>query len=366
MRKYLLYIVTLFTFLFVGILSVKAAPTITPDKTSINVGGTVTLTVSGVEGDCIVKYNGDFFELTDTGTGIKDSENHLNASGNFVMRAKSGLSLTEASLQTISIVKDDVGYPVLNSTTVTIKANKTATTTTVPTTTAATTKSNNAKLKTLSLKANDGSVITLSPEFSGSVYDYTATVAGTVETVSLDATLEDTKANMIVSSNVSKALVAGETSKIVVTVTAEDGTTKLAYNVSLKKEALGSDASLKSLKIKEVEGFTFKSDTYKYKIKVANSVTKLTITSVANDENASVAVSGNKDLKDGSKVKILVTAQDGTKKEYTLTISKSTTTTTTKAKTSSFSSKEKNPLIIMGLSLVAFSLIGGIVYTIKK
>ena len=72
-------------------------------------------------------------------------------------------------------------------------------------------------------------------------------------------------------------------------------------------------------------------------------------------------VDGNKDLKDGSKVKITVTAQDGTKKVYTLEISKET-----EKKETNDVVVEKNPLIIMGLSIIAFGLIGGIVYVIKK
>ena len=89
---------------------------------------------------------------------------------------------------------------------------------------------------------------------------------------------------------------------------------------------------------------------------------KLTINYVLDDENASVDIEGNKNLKDGSVVKVIVTAQDGTKKVYTLNISKETEV---KKQTSNIA-VEKNPLIIMGLSIIAFGLIGGIIYVIKK
>ena len=44
----------------------------------------------------------------------------------------------------------------------------------------------------------------------------------------------------------------------------------------------------------------------------------------------------------------------------------SSTNTTTKSSNTSKINAEKNPLIIMGLTMIAFGLVGGIIYTIRK
>lgn len=231
-----------------------------------------------------------------------------------------------------------------------------------PSTTTQALKSNNANLKTLEITGSDDSEVVLSPSFSSNVYEYSATVAGEVKTITINATMEDSKANMVVSNNATEELVAGENNKIVITVTAEDGTKK-AYTINIKREALTADATLKSLTIKECSDFELKENKFSYSVKIKDSVKKLTLDYVTSDENAEVSISGNENLKNGSKVKILVTAQDGTKKEYVLNIVKDTETT---KKSSVDVEAEKNPLIIMALSMVAFGLIGGIIYVIKK
>ena len=94
-----------------------------------------------------------------------------------------------------------------------------------------------------------------------------------------------------------------------------------------------------------------------------SNVEKLTISYELSDVNSKAVVMGNEDIEDGSKVKILVTAEDGTKKEYILNIEKEVVTTT---KVTQKVEPEKNPLIIMGLSVIAFALIGAIIYVAKK
>lgn len=273
----------------------------------------------------------------------------------------------------------------------------TSTTTTTKTTTTTAAKSNNANLKSLEIKvaekikSEDKTITTTktttnsntkttttkkasesttevielvryTPEFKATVYEYTATVSSDVKKVTINATMEDTKANMVISDNASKELKAGENNKITITVTAEDGSKK-AYVINIKREALKSDATLKGLTIEEDEDFDFESDKYSYRVNVARKVNILTIGYELSDNTSTIKITGNENLKNGSKVKILVTAQDGTKKEYILNILKEEITTTKMVQNVP---AEKNPLIIMGLSLIAFGLLGGIIYVIKK
>ena len=222
-------------------------------------------------------------------------------------------------------------------------------------------KSNNANIKSLTIKGNDDSDVVLSPVFNPGVYDYEATVASNVKTVSITPILEDAKANAVISNNANEELKAGEDNKITITVTAEDGSKK-AYNINIKREALTSDATLKSLEIEEAEKFKFDKEKFTYNVKIDKNIKSLIIIYELSDENSTINIEGNSELKNGSIVKLIVTAQDGTKKVYTLNIIKETN----KKKNVTSVTAEKNPLIILGLSMVAFALVGGIIYVIKK
>lgn len=67
----------------------------------------------------------------------------------------------------------------------------------------------------------------------------------------------------------------------------------------------------------------FKSDVTAYKVTVGQSVTSLTCSAIPSDEKATVSVSGNTNLKEGTnKISITVKAQNGDKKTYTITVTR--------------------------------------------
>lgn len=241
-------------------------------------------------------------------------------------------------------------------------AETTKQTTTAPTTEA---KSKNANLKQLVIKDSNGKTVEISPSFSSNVYKYDAVVDGTVKNINIEAVAEDEKSNIVISKNASEELKEGENNEITITVTAEDTSFQKQYVLNIKKEVLASDATLSSLVIEEVPDFVFDPSKYKYSIKLNKDISSLILEYTTNDENAIVTISGNEDLKDGSKIKILVTAEDGTKKEYILTVVKNQTTTK-KNNTKINVANDKNPLVIMILSMIGFGLIGSIVYVAKK
>ena len=281
--------------------------------------------------------------------------------------ASNGYVVLEATISngeiSCEIYKDDSGKPTLTSAKINIGTTQAPTTTQAPQTTKTqeAPKSNNANIKSLTIKGNDDSEVVLSPVFNPGVYDYEATVASNVKTVSITPILEDAKSNAVISNNANEELKAGEDNKITITVTAEDGSKK-AYNINIKREALTSDATLKGLEIEEAEKFKFDKDKFTYNVKIGKNIKSLTITYELSDENSTVDIEGNSKLKNGSIVKVIVTAQDGTKKVYTLNIIKETD----KKKKVTNVTAEKNPLIILGLSMVAFALVGGIIYVAKK
>lgn len=86
--------------------------------------------------------------------------------------------------------------------------------------------------------------------------------------------------------------------------------------------SLSNDNYIKSLIIKGNE-IDFKKDVTTYSIKVENDVKSLEMTVILNDDSATYYVEGNKDFKVGKNVvNIIVTAEDGSIKIYTINVEK--------------------------------------------
>lgn len=350
MKKFLKLVLVIMVALTFKIIDVKAEASITKD----------TFTWSGINNysSCKLKCTSGIIDGDITGGG-----------GNVLMKANGSVKFRASKTVTCTIYlsKDltgnDTDLDIVSRTysSTPPKTQAPSTTQTSKTTTTQTPKSNNANIKSLTIKGNDDSDVVLSPVFNPGVYDYETTVASNVKTVSITPILEDAKANAVISNNANEELKAGEDNKITITVTAEDGSKK-AYNINIKREALTSDATLKNLEIEEIEKFKFDKDKFTYNVKIGKNVKSLTIIYELSDENSTVNIEGNSKLKNGSVVKVIVTAQDGTKKVYTLNIQKETNS---KKKVANVAA-EKNPLIILGLSMTAFALVGGIIYVAKK
>lgn len=358
MKRFLSSLIVAVTLMFACTISVKAA-TLSVDKNNVRVGDTFTLTISNTNdrSEYELDYNESLIEKR-SHTGNYSNVSSVTGDGTVTFYAKNSGTVT---FNFADKSEQDSTSPI----TVTINTTTTTqppTTTTAPATTTQAQRSNNANLSSLHVTDSDGNEVELSPSFSPNTYEYSATVDAAIRTINIDATMEDSQANLVISNNATEELVAGENNRITVTVTAEDGTSKKAYVINIRRDALTADATLKSLSIKECDDFKFEEDKFSYNVKIANSVNKLTLDYEASSSDATVSISGNEDLENGSKVKILVTAEDGTKRQYVLNIVKESNTT----KKANNVIAEKNPLIIMALSIVAFGLIGGIVYVIKK
>lgn len=372
MKKTLNYLLVLFIFMFVGMISVNAT-NMKLDPETIEVGKSSTLTISNPtrSGDYKISYDKSILEAKNNcGNSDIVLQNKVKDGCTIVFTAKKNLSLTENKKIEIKLSDDGGSTPEVK--TLTVKANTTTTTTTTtsPSTTTQTAisttkaKSNNAKLKELKITSEDKVELSYTPKFSSSINEYSLNVDGSISRVIINATLEDSNASLVISDNVKSELVAGENNKITITVLAEDGQTKNTYTINVLRDALETDATLKSLKIKEYPSFKFSADKFSYNVEVDSSVKKLTFDYTLASDKSSVEISGNDELKDGSVVKLTVTSEDGSKREYKFTVIKTKKTSTTEKVVTV--SSNKNPLIIIGLSLIAFGLIGGIVYVAKK
>ena len=90
-------------------------------------------------------------------------------------------------------------------------------------------------------------------------------------------------------------------------------------NNQIKKS---NDATLKSLSISDVN-FEFSSDKYDYEVDVNNDVDKIEIEAIVNNDKAKVTIPEDLSLKIGkNRFTIIVEAEDGTKKEYNISINR--------------------------------------------
>lgn len=174
------------------------------------------------------------------------------------------------------------------------------------------------------LASLDVSNATISPAFSTATTSYTASVPFDVSKLNVTATAKDTKAKVSVNS---PNLTPGGTTKVTVTVTAENGAKK-AYTISVKRAAdpnyvASSDNKLSDI---SVDGFllspVFNSDTTQYVVWLPYETESVSVSGTAADNKASVEVLGGDKLAAGqdNTVKVICTAENGDKKTYTVIV----------------------------------------------
>ena len=154
-------------------------------------------------------------------------------------------------------------------------------------------------------------------DFSKEVTDYEITVLKNVDKLEVTATPTDNDATVKV--DMPNTLEIGSNT-ITITVT-NDGNTKV-YTVKVNKleQEDKSLANLKSLKIKGYD-LDFKEDKYEYDLKIGD-INVLDITYDTVNPDATVVVTGNMDLENGSIVKVRVTYTSGLTNVYRINIIK--------------------------------------------
>lgn len=165
-------------------------------------------------------------------------------------------------------------------------------------------KSNNANLKTLAIEG-----VELTPAFSTDVTEYSVKLVDFNGTdINVTAEAEDEKSVVKLVGNTD--LKVGE-NIITVTVTAEDGTTKIYTITAVKEETTAF--GLSSLTIKDVELKGFLTEKYDYKVSF-EGLDKLEIEAIASEEGATIEILGNENLVEGENlITIIVTSADGSK-----------------------------------------------------
>lgn len=165
---------------------------------------------------------------------------------------------------------------------------------------------------------------TISPAFSAGTTSYTASVPFEVSKLNVSATAADGKARVSVNS---PNLTPNGTTKVTVTVTAENGAKK-TYTISVKRAQDPNYKASGNNKLSgiSVDGFllspAFNTDTTQYVVWLPYETTSVKIGGSAADSKASVQVVGGNTLAAGqdNPVKVICTAENGDKKTYTVIV----------------------------------------------
>lgn len=182
-------------------------------------------------------------------------------------------------------------------------------------------KSTEAILKNLGIRPNDFT------GFRQNKKEYSVEVPNSTSEVEVYA---EALKGEIISGTGKVSLKEGETTTVNVVVKAEAGNTE-AYTLKIKRRTAeeeaqsASDATLKNLGInpKEYDFSGFKKDQTEYSVEVPNEIKTVEIYAEATDSKAQVTGTGDIELNEGAnEAKVEVVAQDGTKKTYTITITR--------------------------------------------
>ena len=165
-----------------------------------------------------------------------------------------------------------------------------------------------------SITLSDGSI-----NFSPSTYNYNVTLEGNVSSLKVTALANDSKASVAYSPGQTISLGYGQTSTIIITVTAENES-KATYKINAtRKDNRSSNNNLSSLNVSNTN-IKFNGNSA-YTTTVENNVTSINISATAQDSKSTVKGTGSKTLKEGSNTfNVSVTAENGSVKTYTITV----------------------------------------------
>ena len=294
--------------------------TVTTSNASVATVSTSSVFVDGLEGtksnsSIIVKgINAGTATITVTPIDVSDSEyNLLTAPKSITITVKEEVTNNNSSNNTNNSNSNNNSGKTNTDT----NSNKATTTNTKSEekTTDTNKKSSDASLKSVTLGKGE-------MDFKSDVTKYTVDVDKTVNSLGLKAVATDSKASVDISGD-QNFKVGNNTVKI--TVTAEDGTTKV-YEITVIKSKFGS-GPLKDLKVK---GYSFDKEfdpsIHQYSVDVKDA-TSVEVEYKLTKDTSTAKVSGDKNLKEGlNKVEVKVTEKDGTVTVYTINVNNTIST----------------------------------------
>ncbi len=397
MKQKILKITLLFLILTLMILTQKVDAAFSSNDPTTTSGGTVTITVTSSEG--IDNYDiklGNHNGLTlagcsaPAGAVANSSNGAISGSGigigfktlgTYTFKAPNVTATTKYTvsfnINGVTNTSTVIVNPTSNSTSTTTTTEKPNSTTQSQPETQTPQKSNNAKLSNLGFTPNDFK------GFTPNKTSYSATVPNSVSSVNIYANKGQN--GQTITGAGKKNLQEG-VNQFSIVVTAEDGTTKNTYNLSITREAAKEEEDKteedtetgEELKVGleklTIDGITlspsFKKDVYEYTAKLIGDKTKLDISTTAIDEGQIIEVIGNEDLKEGENI-ITITVQSEDEKEtatYQITVNKSLVDEEAIAREKAEAErqeKEKQQRIIIITVIVVAIVIVGIILLVR-
>ena len=296
--------------------------------TSAIVGKEITITanVTGVMWNLELKVNGETIAKNSELENY-ESNKTVSFSGKYTPQTEETLNVT--LIGSVTEFSDGSTIREFAPKSITVKASVVTTpkeqeTPTTPTTPPATTvtKSSEARLKSLGINPNNFS------GFKKDKTEYSVTVPNDVKEVEIYGEKVHDKAKV---EGLGKVSLKEGDNTFKVKVTAEDGTTTKTYKITIKRKTVteeeneNGEARLKDLGIKpkEYDFSGFDSEKTEYSAEVPNEVQEIEVFATAMDSNAQITGTGMIELKEGeNELKIEVIAVNGTKKTYTLTVTR--------------------------------------------
>ena len=195
-------------------------------------------------------------------------------------------------------------------------------------------KGNNANLKTLAL-TSDSVQVSLTPKFSQGIYEYQAEVAFKADKLEIKAEPADSKAQVSKAKKEPETLAkeAGAEQTLNVKVLAENEKDSNTYSIKVRRATPSNDATLKQVLIFGVESTFYVGEGYKGICPSEQEQIIQNIKVVPNHQYATYNIEEDDGTPLGSnagdkkKFTIKVEAEDGTKKDYPLTIERGSSDT---------------------------------------
>ena len=228
-------------------------------------------------------------------------------------------------------------------------------------------KSNDASLTSLSVTQGT-TEWPLSPEFDSSITEYTVNVKDTINTVKITA---NAASGATKTGTGNKTLVMGENTFEIV-VTAENGTTKKTYKVTVNRgEVSEPSAYLKNLIINNIGcelSPEFDKLNNKYTVDVSGDITELDLEYELEDPLASIEIEGNENFVDGENlITITIKASDDSDEQiYEITVNKNMEESNEIVEDEKKEEKKSSTWLIVVIVLIILLISGGAGFIIFK
>lgn len=378
---------------------------ITIEKSSVELGDSVKITVSGkgVQWNLKLKVDGELLK-TDSELENYEANKDINFSVTYqpktagtkkvtlegsVTEFADGSTIKSFASKSITVKEKETTPPDTtdkntNNGTTNSNTNANTNSNSGTTTEKPKEKSTNAYLSTLGVRikadlAKELGVETNKYDFSGfskTKYEYNVTVPSDVDYLKVEYKKADSNATVKVTGN--SGFEVGSNNKITIKVTAEDGKTTKTYTIKVTKLAEEEEKPgnvieddkglyLTSLELEGIElAEKFAKDTYSYTAILDKAdVTEVVVNAVANKENASIEISGNTNLVVGENTINVVLKLDGSSVQtiYQIVVTKEpadiTTVTTEESDTNLIGDLigNMNKYLIMAVAVVVLMIV---------